>query len=202
EQGEDPRRATLLAFGGAGPVFATLLARELGIGRIVIPPYAGNFSAWGLLGADLTQSSARTQILPLSEDGLAEARVTMSRLFARLEARDGSSRETRLDVRYVGQEHTLTITVEPEAGAADTRSLFTREYERTFGHVMDEAAEIVSLRATVRTSLPRRADGPPTAVQDGRPPRSIETFSFTRAERLPFSLVDRPAPGASQRLPP
>jgi N-methylhydantoinase A len=200
EQGEDPRRATLMAFGGAGPVFATLLARELGIGTIVVPPYAGNFSAWGLLGADLTQSSARTQILPLSEDGLAEARVTFSGLFERLEERDGSSREARLDVRYVGQEHTLTIGVDPEAGAAETHGLFTREYERTFGHVMDEAAEIVSLRATIRTPLPRRADGHRPAVQDGRPPRSIESFSFTRAERLPFALVDRRGLGAGERL--
>jgi N-methylhydantoinase A len=200
EQGQDPRRATLMAFGGAGPVFATLLARELGIGRIVIPPYAGNFSAWGLLGADLTQSSARTKILPLSEDGLAEARVTLSGLYEPLEDRDGSSRETRFDVRYVGQEHTLTIAVEPDVSAAEARRLFTREYERTFGHMMDEAAEIVSLRATVRTPLPRRADGRPPAVQDGRQPRSIEAFSFTRAERLPFALVDRRALGAGEQL--
>jgi N-methylhydantoinase A len=200
EQGEDPRRATLMAFGGAGPVFATLLARELGIGRIVIPPYAGNFSAWGLLGADLTQSSARTQILPLSEDGLTEARVTFSGLFEQLVERDGSSLEARLDVRYVGQEHTLTIAVEPEAPAADTRRLFTREYERTFGHVMDEAAEIVSLRATVRTPLPRRTDGRPPAMRDGRPPRSIASFSFTRAEQLPFALVDRHGLSVGERL--
>jgi N-methylhydantoinase A len=200
EQGADPRQATLMAFGGAGPVFATLLARELGIGRIVIPPYAGNFSAWGLLGADLTQSTARTQILPLSEDGLAEARMTFSGLFEQLAKRDGSSLEARLDIRYVGQEHTLTVAVEPDAPAAETRRLFTREYERTFGHVMDEAAEIVSLRATLRTPLPRRTDGPPPAVQDGRPPRSIAGFSFTRAERLPFALVDRRGLGAGERL--
>jgi N-methylhydantoinase A len=200
EQGADPRQATLMAFGGAGPVFATLLARELGIGRIVIPPYAGNFSAWGLLGADLTQSSARTQILPLSDDGLAEARMTFSGLFEQLVERDGSSLEARLDIRYVGQEHTLTIAVEPDARAAETRRLFTREYERTFGHVMDEAAEIVSLRATLRTPLPRRTDGRPPAVWDGRPPRSIPSFSFTRSERVPFALVDRRGLRAGERL--
>src|SRR5438094_973585 len=87
EQGQDPRQATLMAFGGAGPVFATLLAHELGIGKILIPPYAGNFSAWGLLGSDLTQAVARTQILPLSDDGLAVARATVEDLFARLDLR-------------------------------------------------------------------------------------------------------------------
>jgi len=66
EQGQDPRRATLAPFGGAGPLFGTLLARELEIKQIVVPPYAGNFSAWGLLGADLTQSAARTRIMKLA----------------------------------------------------------------------------------------------------------------------------------------
>ncbi|HZT54246.1 MAG TPA: hydantoinase/oxoprolinase family protein, partial [Gaiellaceae bacterium] len=51
EQGEDPRRAALIAFGGAGPLFGCLLARELGIQRILVPPHAGNFSALGLLSS-------------------------------------------------------------------------------------------------------------------------------------------------------
>ena len=54
-----------MPFGGAGPLFGTLLARELEIREIVVPPYAGNFSAWGLLGADLTQTAARTRIMRL-----------------------------------------------------------------------------------------------------------------------------------------
>src|SRR5205085_1132829 len=118
--------------GGAGPVFATLLAHELGIGRIVIPPYAGNFSAWGLLGSDLTQAVARTQILPLSDEGLGVARSTLDDLFAQLDARTDSVPEVRLDVRYVGQEHTLTVAADPAAGADAVRSVFTEEYERTF----------------------------------------------------------------------
>ena len=68
EQGVDPRRCTIAPFGGAGPLFGTLLARELDIKQIVVPPYAGSFSAWGLLGADLTQSMARTRITRLGEE--------------------------------------------------------------------------------------------------------------------------------------
>src|SRR4029079_1517789 len=98
-QGLATLHATLMAFGGAGPVVATLLARELGIGRIVVPPYAGNFSAWGLLGGDLTQSAARTQILPLTDDGLETARATLAGLRGRLERREGSADEVRLDIR-------------------------------------------------------------------------------------------------------
>ena len=73
DQGVDPRQTTLLAFGGAGPLMATHLARELNIGEIIVPPYAGNFSAWGLLGADLTQAGARTKIMKLSAESVEEA---------------------------------------------------------------------------------------------------------------------------------
>jgi N-methylhydantoinase A len=200
EQGHDPREATLMAFGGAGPVFATLLARELGIGSIVIPPYAGNFSAWGLLGSDLTQEAARTQILPLDEAGLATARATVEDLFSRLEPRAGSAREVRLDVRYVGQEHTLTIAADLGSGVAEIRRVFTEEYERTFGHVMDEAAEIVALRASSRTPLPRRAEAHPAAQGNGRAPRTVDAHSFRRGELLPFALVERSSLGAGETV--
>jgi N-methylhydantoinase A len=193
EQGQDPRRATLMAFGGAGPVFATLLAHELGIGRIVIPPHAGNFSAWGLLGADLTQAAARTQILPLTDEGLAAARTTLDALFSQLEPRAGSSPEVRFDVRYVGQEHTLTIAADPSADADAIRRAFTQEYERTFGHAMDEAAEIVALRATRRTPLPRRGDTRSAAQSNGRAPRALEAHSFRRGEPLSFAILERSA---------
>ena len=200
EQGQDPREATLMAFGGAGPVFATLLARELGIDRIVIPPYAGNFSAWGLLGSDLTQAVARTQIVPLTEEGLSLARATLDELFAQLEDRPGSVREVRVDVRYVGQEHTLTVAADPADGAEAARAVFTQEYERTFGHVMDEAAEIVALRATRRTPLPRRSESRLPAQANGRAPVTLDAHSFGRGESVPFAVVERAALAAGDEL--
>ena len=104
-----------MPFGGAGPLFGTLLARELEIREIVVPPYAGNFSAWGLLGADLTQTAARTRIMRLSDDARSPR---ANELLARAVRRSSSpartaprldTREVALDMRYVGQEHTLTI---------------------------------------------------------------------------------------------
>ena len=73
EVGEDPRSAALIAYGGAGPLFASLLARELGIRTIVIPNHAGNFSAWGLLEQDVVRSAALTIVSPLDNAGLARA---------------------------------------------------------------------------------------------------------------------------------
>ncbi len=202
EQGVDPRQATLVAFGGAGPLFATLLARELELTQIAIPPYAGNFSAWGLLGADLTQSAALTRITRLDDNATADLDGVLDNLFEALvsrahEAGVETGREIGFDMRYVGQEHTLTIGVPATAGrigasVSDIHGLFTREYGRTFGHSMDEAVEIVSVRATLRTPLPRRADERVSQVaQNGRDAGSLAAYSFTRGEHLPFALVDR-----------
>jgi N-methylhydantoinase A len=70
--------------------------------------------------------------------------------------------------------------------------LFTREYGRTFGHSMDEAVEIVSVRATLRTPLPRRAEERALAgSSNGHRGARFEAHSFTRGEPLDFAIVDR-----------
>jgi N-methylhydantoinase A len=201
ERGQDPRTHKLMPFGGAGPLFGTLLARELEIREIVIPPYAGNFSAWGLLGADLTQTAARTRIMQLSDSAITEGNDLLAEMFTQLESRANGRDRTReivLDMRYVGQEHTLTISVPGDgaisADAETIREAFAGDYDRTFGHVIDEEIEIVSLRATIRTELPRRAAEQP-AEGDAGAGGMIEAWSFTRGERLPFALIDRAAIG-------
>ena len=203
DQGVDPRKATLLAFGGAGPLMACALARELNIGHIVIPPYAGNFSAWGLLGADLTQAAARTKIMKLSDEAIAEANGVLKGLFATLEERQGPIRdgqtrssEVGLDMRYVGQEHNLTVPVDAPDGAitataGEVREAFTKEYERTFRNTMEEDAEIVSIRATLRLPLPRRASEYRAAAAAAAGAAEVEAYSFTDNKRKPFKIVAR-----------
>jgi N-methylhydantoinase A len=200
ERGQDPRGAKLMPFGGAGPLFGTLLARELDVREIVVPPYAGNFSAWGLLGADLTQTGARTRITRLGDDAIETANEILGELFGDLDARgaerNGAVREVALDMRYAGQEHTLTIDIpgdgRVEASADEIRTRFTTDYDRTFGHTMEEAVEIVSFRATVRTALARRAaESPAVASTSASDQGTVEAWSFTRGERLTFELVDR-----------
>jgi N-methylhydantoinase A len=212
EQGQDPRGATLVAFGGAGPLFGTLLAHELEIGEIVVPPYAGNFSAWGLLGADLTQSAARTRIMRLDEQAPDETNRILVELFAGLARRaagrngHGSSREVAADMRYVGQEHTITIPLGSEDGVVtdgvdEIRQAFTREYRKTFGHEMDEDVEIVSLRATLRTPLPRRAaEHVETRPEELSEESSIEAYSFTANEWLDFRILERGSLAAGTEL--
>jgi N-methylhydantoinase A len=215
EQGEDPREAALIVFGGAGPLFGTLLARELDITRIVVPPHAGNFSAWGLLAQDVTQTIAQTSIVPLDTHGLAASGAVLNELFARLSANENghgagaTEREAALDMRFVGQEYTLTIPVELAgdrllAEPETVRVAFMREYERTFGHSMDQGVEIVSVRATLRTPLPRREEKHATPQESATAAVStLDAYSFTNGRRIPFAIVERGslAPGSSGHGP-
>jgi N-methylhydantoinase A len=209
EQGRDPRNATIVAFGGAGGIFGTLLADELGVDRLVVPVHAGNFSAWGLLGVDLAQTASRTQITPLRDGALAGARPLVAALLAELDRRprpDGErSVEIHVDVRYVGQEHTLTVAA-PQAGdelAAGAElalhDTFADAYARTFGHTMDEAVEIVAFRVSTTTALPRGAAPRPAAPVAGTPGER-PAWSFARGEACAFAVVDRATLAAGTEL--
>ena len=199
EQGLDPRSMALLPFGGAGPMFAILLADELQIGKIVVPPLAGNFSAWGLLGADMVQSAALTRIMPLSDESLVETNKVLAELFGELDRRGeladpALERLASLDLRYVGQEHGPSIPVpladrKLAASSAAIRTLFEEDYVRTYGSTMEFDVEIVATRATNRIPLPRREhSAPPMQAAD----KSIwSAYSFSRGEHIDFDVIDR-----------
>jgi N-methylhydantoinase A len=201
EQGLDPRAMTLLPFGGAGPMFATLLADELQVRSIVVPPLAGNFSAWGLLGADMRQTAARTRIMPLDDTGVAEANAILAELFATLDARGETAaptlrRTARIDLRYVGQEHGPSIPVPVDglalaADAAGIRRLFDEDYLRSFGSTMEFPVEIVAVRATNEVPLPRRAQR--LRPVEPRPETTWRAWSFETCAWHAFRVVDRGA---------
>ena len=212
ERGRDPREAALVAFGGAGPLFGTVLADELGVRTVIVPPYAGNFSAVGLLGADLARSASRTRVMRLSAEGLAEAAVIAEQLFAELAARGGGEarraiREVHMDIRFVGQEHTLTVPVRAPAGVvADdpepVAELFLDDYERTFGSILDEQLEIVCVRAIATTPLERESV-PRTGGGNGAgggAPGSAQAWSFTTGELTDFVVVDRSTLGSGAEV--
>lgn len=215
ERGIDPTALSVLVFGGAGPLMGTLLEGELGSYRIIVPPYAGNFSAWGLLGADITNTRAQTQLLPLTVTGLGEAASIIARLFSDLtlaanSARDGGRawREVTLDMRFVGQEHTLSLFVGTleEFLALDAATIgrrFCDEYVRAFGDVLDVGVEIVTLRATLRQPLPRRHDvrshvSDPCSASGV--PTQIDAFSFQRNAWREFALLDRTRLAIGERI--
>ena len=82
QRGHDPRDLTMVASGGGGPMHAATLGRELGVKRIVVPRYAGLFSAWGMLAARPRLDLSQTRFSQLKADTPAIARA----IFAELEA--------------------------------------------------------------------------------------------------------------------
>ena len=205
EQGIDPRELKLLAFGGAGPLMSNLIANELDIKEIIVPPYSGNFSAWGLLGADLLQMNARTKILRLSDEAISECNDILKELFKELEQRQkidfstsSQIKEIALDMRWMGQEHTITLKLEDEKDgniSMDTETLknkFVEEYQKTFGSKLDTIIEIVSTRASLRVQLPRKSEsGKIDEVGIEVSNSQIECYSFTEDKKIQFDLVAR-----------
>jgi len=205
EQGIDPRELKLLAFGGAGPLMSNLIANELDIKEIIVPPYSGNFSAWGLLGADLLQMNARTKILRLSDEAISECNDILKELFKELEQRQkidfstsSQIKEIALDMRWMGQEHTITLKLEDGKDgniSMDTETLknkFMEEYQKTFGSKLDTIIEIVSTRASLRVQLPRKSEsGKIDEVGIEVSNSQIECYSFTEDKKIQFDLVAR-----------
>jgi N-methylhydantoinase A len=205
ERGQDPRTAAMMAFGGAGPLFAPLVATELEVPRIVIPPLAGNFSAWGLLGADLVQTAARTFLRTLDDDALAELTGVVEELFTELEGRmpavsEVAQREILMDLRYGGQEHGLTVPVGDdgsiEGPAERVAERFTEAYVKAFTEALDVGIEIVTVRGVLRIPLP----APGHAVEEGSTEaageQTLPAWSFARGEQLDFQVVERVALGS------
>ena len=207
QKGIDPRGGSLIAYGGAGPLLAVLLARELAIDSVVVPRYAGAFSAWGLLAQDLTRAASQTRVGRLDEAGLETANQVLASLFRRLETddRDGMRRECALDCRYEGQEYTLTVAVPSVDGRISeppevVRLLFATEYGRVFGYELPDDVEIVSMRATLRRALGSDAGAAAPEVSDGSGAR-VEAYSFSTGTAEEFFVIDRDAIAPGSRLP-
>jgi N-methylhydantoinase A len=183
ERGYDPRRFTLVAFGGAGPLHACDLAQSLQIPRVVVPAAAGVLSALGMLVAAPTKDYSRTVMarvasneLVSGEDGdgrlgewlKEEYEPLVGRAMAEMvgEGHEPAAVELRyaVDMRYLGQSHELTIPLS-RPGSATGPSLtnaFHEAHERRYGYRQSEAAmEIVTIRlaavaaATAPSSEPR-----------------------------------------------
>jgi N-methylhydantoinase A len=205
EQGVDPRELKLLAFGGAGPLMSNLIAQELDIKEIIVPPYSGNFSAWGLLGADLLQMNAKTKILRLSEEAITECNTILDELFIELQKRQkidfittNQIKEIALDMRWMGQEHTITLKLENEKNgkisinSENLKNKFTEEYEKTFGSKLDTMVEIVSTRASIRVQLPRKSESGKIKEEDiSLIKNKIDCYSFSKNKNIQFDIVSR-----------
>lgn len=145
ERGVDPRQATLVAFGGAGPLHACQVADELGVGRVVVPPAAGVQAALGLVVAGERRDYVQTVLAVVGRDDLSEP---LARLTERARAGlPGGRLSAQADCRYLGQTHALTVDWDPEAPDSDLAERFHRAHHERHGDSDPErAVQAVSLR--------------------------------------------------------
>ncbi|MDH0759190.1 MULTISPECIES: hydantoinase/oxoprolinase family protein [Pseudomonas] len=151
-RGYDPRDFSLMAFGGGGALHATALAAELGIPKVIIPPFAGVFSAWGMLMLDVRRDYIQTHLQMLDQEGLAELESAFAALQSSAEtefASDGLSPESlrfewQLDARYLGQEHTVKIALDSLELQAMLES-FHERHQQNYTFRLEAPVEVVNL---------------------------------------------------------
>ncbi|MEJ7824329.1 MAG: hydantoinase/oxoprolinase family protein [Solirubrobacteraceae bacterium] len=176
QQGIDPRRFALLAFGGAGPLHAVAIAGELGIATILCPRASGVLSALGLAAARRRATEQRSVLLgadQLTDEALGHARDELARAARDTLAELDAEVEHAHDVRYRGQAHELTVRDLSDGGVAALRDAFEELHEERYGYRDPDAPiELVAVRTTASIA------GPPIDLAAGaRPPR------WTRAHR-------------------
>jgi len=209
KRGYDPREFAMVAMGGAGPLHAAAIAQEMNIPTIIVPMNSGVFSAWGMLMADLRHDYAVTHIQPVADLGVDSLNTRFSDLAARLYdvfERENVPKEDvaisfELDLRYLGQEHALTVPAPnpfTEADKAVVAKAFDDLHLATYGHHAPEEPKVmVSLKAIgigrvqkpdLKT-IPAGAVTPPAGAQVGRRPvyrgnGQYEQFGVYRRDKL------------------
>jgi N-methylhydantoinase A len=187
ERGLDAGDFALVAYGGAGPLHAVQVAREIGISTVIVPTAPGVFSAFGMLFSDLRYDFVRTWFTRLEDAPFA----AIERVYRDLERQGraaiaGTSVKPQkitlkraADMRYVGQEHAVTVDLPLKVFERQDRRaikrLFDAMHELRYGtSAPDERAEIVSLRSTV-TGLMRK----PPQERVARGGRAPDKAAFT-----------------------
>jgi N-methylhydantoinase A len=197
EKGHDPRNFVLVAFGGAGPLHASDVARSLGIRELLIPPAPGILCAQGLVVSELREEFVGTLVTPL--DGysrkaidkqlgslLSQASIWFDREAAPPESRHLS---VQLEMRFKGQNFELPVKLDigkdfepeiPEDGPLKQR--FLERHRQTYGYA-DSAGqvEIVNYRVSAFARFKRLASLPDGGRQSGAPrgvPQRIVYFDF------------------------
>lgn len=161
ERGEDPRQATLVSFGGAGGLHVCALADALGISAALVPIHAGVLSALGMLLAprgrqlshavhrlllELDRATIEQILSPLQlegEESLMDEGVPLNQI----------TTQVQLQLRYQGQTHTLSTPWQPQRTLAQHADLFQQAHQQRYGHRLEIAIELVSLR--VKLTGPR-----------------------------------------------
>ncbi|MDB5374978.1 MAG: methylhydantoinase, partial [Belnapia sp.] len=167
QRGHDPRDYTLMAFGGAGPLHAARLARELEVKRVLVPRNPGILCAMGLLLTDLRADFASTRLTPLAA-GPSPMTAAFAGLAAQAEAwfaEEGIAPAARrlhrrVDMRYAGQNYELAIPLPPgpvsDASLPALAEAFAAAHRRLYGFVAEEEpVQLVTFRIEATGIVPK-----------------------------------------------
>ena len=221
ERGLDVGDFALVAYGGAGPLHASAVARELGISRVVIPRAPGLFSALGMLFSDLRYDFVRTWFTALETVPFDEVEAVYRALeeegraaiAAASVAPEAVTVKRAADMRYVGQEHAVTVDLPMEVFENRDREAikghFDAMHQQRYGtNAPAESAEIVSLRTTVTGTMRKPAFEtveagaiePPASARSGERPvyfdeagGFVDTPTYTREALLAGNRIEGPA---------
>jgi N-methylhydantoinase A len=157
-RGYDLRDFMLVSFGGAGPLHAAQMSRNLGMAGVIVPLFPGVQSAMGLLMADVKHDYIRSKMTPLADLRAENINTIFDELADQaledLEEEGFTREQTRieyaLDMRYAGQGYEITIPANSNLEVVDLQSLrnhFDKQHQQLFGHMApDESVEVVSYR--------------------------------------------------------
>lgn len=194
-RGIDPRDFTLVAFGGGGPLHAAMVARELGIRRVLVPWSPGIASAFGLLIADTMIDAAISDLHPLGPGSLDTHRIAQLLVHAaNLAIQNGLDTNHEvligIDMRYGGQAFELTVWTEAAAKTpAELRALFEAEHLGCFGYARSAlGVEVVSYRlrlvarsgAAATTPLPSGTGAPLRPISLNLEGQTVEGVALMR----------------------
>jgi N-methylhydantoinase A len=212
ELGHNPADFALLAFGGGGGLVAADVARELSIPTVIMPPGPGAFSAFGMLMADVQHDFSRTRVSLLGDADLASLEGQFEQMQVEgdeaLES-EGFGPERRsfarsVDLRYLGQEHTVSLPLGAPLDAdevARVEEAFAVAHERQYGHAMTDPVEIVTIRlralgAVDPPQLPELA----RADRHGPEPKGERLVQQADGTRRAYRLYERSSFLAGDRL--
>jgi N-methylhydantoinase A len=219
ERGLDAGDFAMVAYGGAGPLHAVAVAREIGIRNVIVPGAPGVFSAFGMLFSDLRYDYVRTHLMQLADAPFGD----IEQVFRELEqqGRDAIAATSvkphkitvkrAFDMRYVGQEHPVTVDLPMSIFQKQDRHSIKRHFDdhhmlRYGTSAPNERAEVVSLRVTVtglmkkppQEKIRRGSAVPPKSAFAGKRPVSFDgkfraAPTYRRAELLAGNKINGPA---------
>lgn len=200
EKGYDPRDFALVASGGAGPLHVMAIARELNIPKVIVPLFPSHFSALGMLLADERHDFVRTFYSDLARLDFAQLIKVHAEMaeeaLGSLRQKGAAVLETQLDIRYVGQEFTLSVPIDRsqlEAGdGAGIRKAFDALYEHRYQHSSpDEPVEVVNVRVAAVSKRVPLAFPQVTAKGAPIPSRTRQVYLDDVATPVSCPIYDR-----------